>query len=52
MLLLDESRSKQAGRKYGAEWLKTFIPEGPVEYIPVIEPNWNTQHPVSEIESI
>jgi putative NIF3 family GTP cyclohydrolase 1 type 2 len=52
MILLGESRSEQAGMKYCAEWLKSFIQEVPVEFIPVIEPYWNVQHPVSEIRSV
>jgi hypothetical protein len=45
MILLGESRSEQAGMKYCAEWLKTFISGVPVEFIPVIEPYWNLHHP-------
>ena len=41
LILLGESKSEQAGMKYCAEWLKTFITEVPVEYIPVKEPYWN-----------
>lgn len=41
LILLGESKSEQAGMKYCAEWLKTFITEVPVEYIPVNEPYWN-----------
>jgi putative NIF3 family GTP cyclohydrolase 1 type 2 len=41
LILLGESKSEQAGMKYCAEWLKTFITEVPVEYIPVSEPYWN-----------
>ncbi len=52
MILVGESCSEQAGMKYCAEWLKTFITEVPVEFIPGIEPYWNVQHPVSEIRSV
>lgn len=52
MILLGESRSEQAGMKYCAEWLKSFISEVPVEFIPVIEPYWNVQHAVSEIRAV
>lgn len=41
LILLGESKSEQAGMKYCAEWLKTFISEVPVEYISVNEPYWN-----------
>jgi putative NIF3 family GTP cyclohydrolase 1 type 2 len=47
MILLGEFRSEQAGMKYCADWLKTFIPDVPIEYIPVSEPYWNLNHPVS-----
>lgn len=50
LVLLGESSSEQAGMKHCAEWLKSFISEVPVEYIPVVEPYWNLQHPVSEIK--
>lgn len=52
MILLGESCSEQAGMKHCAEWLKTFISEVPVEFIPVNEPYWNVQHPVSLIGSV
>jgi putative NIF3 family GTP cyclohydrolase 1 type 2 len=41
LILLGESKSEQAGMKYCAQWLKTFITEVPVEYISVSEPYWN-----------
>jgi putative NIF3 family GTP cyclohydrolase 1 type 2 len=41
LILLGESKSEQAGMKYCAEWLKTFITEVPVEFISVSEPYWN-----------
>lgn len=44
MILLGESSSEQSGMKYCAEWLKTFISEVPVEFIPVKEPYWNLPH--------
>lgn len=52
MILLGESRSEQGGMKYCAEWLKTFISEVPVEYIPVAEPYWNLSDPTSEIKTV
>lgn len=52
MILLGESRAEQAGMKYCAEWLKTFISDVPVEFIPVIEPYWNLQHANSDITSV
>jgi putative NIF3 family GTP cyclohydrolase 1 type 2 len=52
MILLGESRAEQAGMKYCAEWLKTFISEVPVGFIPVIEPYWNLHNPTFEITSV
>ncbi len=51
LILLGESKAQQGGMKYCAEWLKTFIPEVPVEYIAIVEPYWNPQHPVFEINT-
>ena len=49
MILLGEARSEQAGMKYCAEWLKTFISEVPIEFVPSVEPYWNLHHPDTEI---
>jgi len=51
MILLGEFLSEQAGMKHCADWLRTFIPDLPVEFIPVVEPYWNLQHPVSRIRA-
>jgi len=40
LILLGHVVSEQAGMKYCAAWLKTFIPEAPVEFIPAREPFW------------
>ena len=32
--------------KYCAEWLKGFIPEVPIEFVPASEPFWAPDHPV------
>jgi putative NIF3 family GTP cyclohydrolase 1 type 2 len=45
LILLGETRSEDAGMKYCAEWLKTFLPEIPVQHIPGVEPYWNPQNP-------
>ena len=37
--------SEQAGMKYCAEWLREFITEVPVEYIPAPEPYWSPDNP-------
>jgi hypothetical protein len=34
--------AEQSGMTYCAEWLKTFIPEVPIDFIPAAEPFWST----------
>ena len=51
LILLGESKSEQAGMKHCAEWIKGFVTEVPVAYIPNIEPYWNPQDPVFEINT-
>jgi putative NIF3 family GTP cyclohydrolase 1 type 2 len=48
LIVLGHVLSEQAGMKYCAEWLKTFIPEVPVEFVPAREPFWVPDAPVSE----
>lgn len=40
LIVLGHVVSEQAGMKYCAEWLKGFIPEVPIEFIPAAEPFW------------
>jgi putative NIF3 family GTP cyclohydrolase 1 type 2 len=40
MIVMGHVVSEQSGMKYCAEWLKTFIPEVPVEFIAAAEPFW------------
>lgn len=40
LILLGEAKSVEGGMKYCAEWLKTFISEVPVDYLPLSEPYW------------
>jgi len=40
LILLGHVVSEQAGMKYCAEWLKTFVPETPIEFVPAVEPFW------------
>ena len=49
LVLLGHVRSEMFGMKYCAEWLKTFVTEVPVRFIPTIEPYWNLSSPVFEI---
>jgi putative NIF3 family GTP cyclohydrolase 1 type 2 len=41
LILLGEAKSVEGGMKYCADWLKTFITEVPVDYLPMDEPFWN-----------
>jgi hypothetical protein len=47
LIVLGHVVSEQAGMKYCAEWLKSFIPEVPIEFIPAAEPFWSTDHPMA-----
>jgi len=40
LILLGHVVSEQSGMKYCAEWLKPFIPEVPIEFVPATEPFW------------
>jgi putative NIF3 family GTP cyclohydrolase 1 type 2 len=40
LIVLNHVVSEQAGMKYCAKWLKEFIPEVPVEFVPSQEPFW------------
>jgi putative NIF3 family GTP cyclohydrolase 1 type 2 len=46
LIVLGHVVSEQAGMKYCAEWLRSFISEVPIEFIPAAEPFWSTDHPV------
>ena len=43
VILLGHVPSEEAGMKYCAEWLKTFLPGVPIEFIPAREPFWTPQ---------
>jgi hypothetical protein len=45
LILLGEAKSQQGGMRYCAEWLKTFITEVPIAYVPIAEPYWNLHNP-------
>jgi putative NIF3 family GTP cyclohydrolase 1 type 2 len=51
LIVLGHMRSEMWGMKYCAEWLSGFVPEVPVHFIPIIEPYWNIQSPVFEINT-
>jgi putative NIF3 family GTP cyclohydrolase 1 type 2 len=46
LIVLGHVVSEQSGMKYCAEWLKTFIPEVPIDFIPASEPFWSPDAPV------
>ncbi len=45
LIVMGHVVSEQSGMKYCAEWLKTFISEVPVEYVPAVEPFWSPDAP-------
>jgi putative NIF3 family GTP cyclohydrolase 1 type 2 len=45
LIVLGHIPSEQAGMAYCAEWLKGFIPEVPIEFIPAAEPFWSPSAP-------
>jgi putative NIF3 family GTP cyclohydrolase 1 type 2 len=47
LILLGHVMSEQAGMKYCAEWLKSFITEVPVVFISTPEPYWSPDSPVA-----
>ena len=40
LIVVNHVVSEQSGMKYCAEWLKGFVPEVPIEFIPAAEPFW------------
>jgi putative NIF3 family GTP cyclohydrolase 1 type 2 len=46
LIVLGHVVSEQAGMKYCAEWLRGFIKEVPIEFIPAAEPFWSPEKPV------
>ena len=51
LILLGHVLSEQWGMNYCADWLKGFVPEVPVRFVPLIEPYWGLAHPVLEINT-
>jgi len=47
LIILGHIVSEQAGMKYCAEWLKGFVNEVPVDFIPAAEPFWSPDAPVA-----
>jgi hypothetical protein len=46
LIVLGHVVSEQAGMKYCAEWLKSFIDEVPIEFIAADEPFWRPEQPI------
>ena len=40
LILLGHANSEEAGMDYCAEWLKTFVSEVPIEFVPAGDPFW------------
>lgn len=51
LVVLGHVLSEQWGMDYCAQWLREFVPEVPVKFLPVIEPYWNLKRPVFEIDT-
>jgi putative NIF3 family GTP cyclohydrolase 1 type 2 len=47
LIVLGHVVSEQAGMKYCTEWLKSFVTEVPVEFVPTKEPFWSPSNPVA-----
>jgi putative NIF3 family GTP cyclohydrolase 1 type 2 len=45
LVLLGHVASEEGGMRYCADWLRTFITEVPISFIPAPEPFWNPSHP-------
>jgi putative NIF3 family GTP cyclohydrolase 1 type 2 len=46
LVILGHVVSEQRGMKYCTEWLKTFMNDIPVEFVPATEPFWNPANPL------
>jgi putative NIF3 family GTP cyclohydrolase 1 type 2 len=51
LIVLGHVLSEQWGMAYCADWLRSFVTEVPVKFIPLIEPYWNPRQPVMEINT-
>ena len=47
LIVIGHVPSEQAGMKYCAEWLRSFITEVPIDFIPADEPFWRPDEPVA-----
>jgi putative NIF3 family GTP cyclohydrolase 1 type 2 len=46
LIILGHVVSEQGGMKYCTEWLKSFVTEVPVEFVPAREPFWSPSNPL------
>lgn len=46
LIVLGHVVSEQGGMKYCTEWLKSFVTDVPIEFVPAREPFWNPGNPV------
>jgi putative NIF3 family GTP cyclohydrolase 1 type 2 len=46
LIILGHVVSEQGGMKYCTEWLKSFVTDVPVEFVPATEPFWNPANPL------
>jgi putative NIF3 family GTP cyclohydrolase 1 type 2 len=46
LIVLGHVVSEQGGMKYCTEWLKSFVTEVPIEFVPASEPFWSPSNPV------
>lgn len=51
LIVLGHVRSEMFGMRFCAEWLKGFVPEVPVNFLNTVEPYWNLDRPVLEIDT-
>ncbi len=47
LIVLGHVVSEQGGMIECGDWLRTFVPEVPIEFIPTREPFWTPEHPVA-----
>lgn len=43
LIIIGHANSEEAGMKYCADWLKTFVSEVPIEFIPAGDPFWTVE---------
>jgi putative NIF3 family GTP cyclohydrolase 1 type 2 len=47
LIVLGHVLSEQGGMRYCTEWLKTFVTEVPIEFVPATEPFWSPSNPAA-----